>query len=69
MALELKLVVSVTMPSGSAEIAVPAESVMISLNDVLVSGNDVFTSGSDVLLMSTKIVSLLFRFRSVVPVF
>jgi len=34
-ALELKLVVSVTMPSGSAEIALPAESVMISFNDVL----------------------------------
>ena len=30
-ALELKLVVSVTMPSGSAEIAVPAESVMFPL--------------------------------------
>ena len=69
MALELKLVVSLTMPSGSAEIAVPAESVMVSFNDVLVFGNDVVTSGSDVLLMSTKVVSLLFRFPSVVPLF
>jgi hypothetical protein len=34
-ALELKLVVSVTMPSGSAEIAVPTESVMVSFNDVV----------------------------------
>jgi len=68
-ALELKLVVSVTMPSGSAEIAVPSESVMASFNDVLSSGNDVFTSGSDVLLMSTKVVSLLFWSPSVVPIF
>jgi hypothetical protein len=30
---------------------------------------DVVTSGSDVLLMSTKVVSLLFRFPSVVPLF
>lgn len=68
MALELKFVVSVTMPSGSAEIAVPSESVMASFNDVLPSGNVVFTSGSDVLLISTKVVSLLFRFPSVVLV-
>jgi hypothetical protein len=32
-------------------------------------GNDVLTSGSDVLLMSTKVVSLLFRSPYVVPVF
>ena len=68
-ALELKLVVSLTMPSDSAEIAVPSERVMASFNDVLVSGNDVVTSGSDVLLMSTKVVSLLFRSPYVVPLF
>ena len=60
--LELKLVVSVTMPSDSAETAVPSERVMASFNDVLVSS-------SDVLLMSTKVVSLLFRSPYVVPVF
>jgi hypothetical protein len=67
--LELKLVVSVTMSSDSAEIAVTSERVMASFNDVLVSGNDVLTSSSDVLLMSTKVVSLLFRSPYVVPVF
>jgi hypothetical protein len=67
--LELKLVASVTMPSDSAEIAVPSERVMASFNDVLVSGNDVLTSSNDVLLMSTKVVSLLFRSPYVVPVF
>jgi hypothetical protein len=35
--LELKLVASVTMPSDSAEIAVPSERVMASFNDVLVA--------------------------------
>jgi hypothetical protein len=52
------LVASVTMPSDSAEIAVPSERVMASFNDVLVSGNDVLTSSNDVLLMSTTTVSI-----------
>ena len=69
MSLKLKWVASVTMPSDSADIAVPSERVMAFFNDVLVSGNDVLTSSSDVLLMSTKVVSLLFRFPYVVPVF
>lgn len=68
MPMELRLVVSVTISTGSAEKVVPTEISMASFNDVLISSNDVFTSGSDVLLMLTKAVSLLFRSPSVFPV-